>query len=131
MSPQEKAVLEAARVVAADLADLSNTDELDMNQRELVAAVRALEPPRRTEPKYGDLVRVHCSATGRYLADGLAIYVSAQDNDLGIDAIDLDRDPWENAPRVTDRELSAAHTAFTSSKRLRNLALKQLAEVTP
>jgi len=66
-------------------------------------------------PHFGDRVRVHCGATGRYLGDGLALYVSAQDNDLVIDRVATNPDapaPHSTLPAPTDRELSAALAAL-------------------
>lgn len=64
-------------------------------------------------PKWGDRVRVRCGATGRYLGDGLALVVSAQDNDLLIDVVVHPAAPHYEPPHPTlpvptDRELSAA-----------------------
>lgn len=52
---KERAVIEAARVVAADLADRASAD-LDMNERELLLAVEALGPPDPPEPGEGAVV---------------------------------------------------------------------------
>lgn len=41
------------------------------------------------EPHLGDRVRTKSGATGRYLDYGLAMYVSAQDNDLVISEVNL------------------------------------------
>lgn len=64
-------------------------------------------------PRFGDRVRVRCGATGRYLTDGLALVVSAQDNDLFIDRVKPDGDPpHPTLPAPTDGELSAAGAAL-------------------
>lgn len=59
MNDQERAVIEAARVIAADLAD-QNPDHLDMNERELLHAVAALDPQPAVglpeEPPVGSIV---------------------------------------------------------------------------
>ena len=66
-------------------------------------------------PAYGELARTRCTATGLSLGglDALVLYVSAQDNDFGIDEWDPDGDaPHPDLPVPTRRELAAAATAL-------------------
>jgi len=47
------------------------------------------------------LARLNCGATGVDVGWGYGLFVSAQDNDLGLDKISTDPNtdpPWENAP---------------------------------
>jgi hypothetical protein len=61
------------------------------------------------QPRLGDRVRVRCGATGRYLTNGLALYVSVQDNELGIDEINSDGvAPHPTLSVPTDDELRGA-----------------------
>jgi len=77
------------------------------------AKLTKADPP---EPKYGDLVAVRCSATGRYLTDGLALVVSAMDNSLFLDDVDLSREPAPDAVVPPAWALSGAVAVMTSSK---------------
>ena len=40
-----------------------------------------------TDLNFGDCVKVECTATGRYLGNGKALYVSAMSNDLFEDKV--------------------------------------------
>jgi len=67
--------------------------------------------PTPPKPKYGDRVRVKCGATGRYLGaytghTDLALFVSAQDNGLCIDAVDFDQTPADGLPVPSDHALA-------------------------
>ncbi len=75
------------------------------------------------DPRFGDRVRVRCGATGRYLHDGVALYVSAQDNDLVVTEVaDPDapgyQPPHPTLPAPTDRELSAAAAGMRYAARV-------------
>ena len=68
-------------------------------------------------PRFGDRVRVRSGATGRYLRDGLALVVSAQDNDLFIDHVDAHGDPpHPRLPVPSDVELAAAAATLRYSR---------------
>lgn len=70
-----------------------------------------------SSPKFGDRVRVRCGATGRYVSGGLALVVSAQDNDLLIDRFDPDPidPPHATLPVPSDDALAGAFAALTTS----------------
>jgi hypothetical protein len=70
-----------------------------------------------SEPRFGDCVRVTCGATGRYLQDGLALYVSAQDNDLCVDEVDLGVPPHPSLPVPNDDALSGASVGLSYRRR--------------
>jgi len=58
-------------------------------------------------PKFGDCVRCLCSAPGRYIGKGQAVYISSMCNEISRDLIDMEAD-WENInnlPLVSDSEL--------------------------
>lgn len=63
------------------------------------------------EVRFGEPARAKCGATGIYLDYGVVLYVSAQDNDLGMDAVDRDREPVAGLPLPSKDEVSAAHVA--------------------
>jgi hypothetical protein len=72
------------------------------------------EPKTETE-RYGDRVRVKCGATGRYVGYGLALVVSAQDNDLFLDeATSIAGHPTLPAP--SNEALAGAYEALTYAK---------------
>lgn len=70
---------------------------------------------------YGERVRVSCGATGRYLDYGLALVVSAQDNDLMLDRVadpanpDV-QPPHPTLPVPTDDEMRAASAALNYAR---------------
>lgn len=74
-----------------------------------------------THLQFGQRVRVCCSATGRYLGsyggEDLALFVSAQDNDLCVDIVDPSREPHPSLPVPTDRQLSAAGAGIRYGRR--------------
>lgn len=71
-------------------------------------------------PRFGDRVRVKCTATGRYLQDGLALVVSAQDNDLFVDEVDPDGPPpHPSLPVPSDDALHGACAGLRRSARSR------------
>jgi len=69
---------------------------------------------REIEPRFGDPVRLRCGATGRYLGrgTGLGLFVCAQDNDLGIDEIVLDGEPWDESPLPSLEACTAANVGL-------------------
>lgn len=77
---------------------------------------------------YGDRVRVKCGATGRYLDYGLALVVSAQDNDLFIDGVKEQQDPppHPTLPVPNDDELRGAIVGLRHSRRIQMDALDLL-----
>lgn len=62
--------------------------------------------------RFGQDVRTRCTATGRYIGwyggQHLALFISAQDNDLCVDTVDRSGQPHPSLPVPTDRELCAA-----------------------
>lgn len=50
---------------------------------------------RARKPKFGDVVRCACSASGRYIGNGQAIFVSAMCNEISRDLVDMDAD-WNS-----------------------------------
>ena len=71
------------------------------------------DPPRPAGPLFGAPVRVQCTATGRYIGAGLALVVSAMDNSLFLDGINLSEPPAEGLPLPTDHACEAAHAMLT------------------
>ena len=57
-------------------------------------------------------VRLRCTATGVDIGYGWGLYVSAQDNDLGVSRINPDAEPWADSPLPTPDEVSAARTVL-------------------
>lgn len=70
-------------------------------------------PADTPAPKYGDRVRVKCTATGRYLRDGLALVVSASSNDLFVDTLHKVQDPHPTLPVPSDDALEGASAAMS------------------
>lgn len=64
---------------------------------------------------FGDRVRVKCGATGRYVAYGLALAVSAQDNDLFLDEA-VDAPPHPTLPVPSDDALAGAAEALRHAR---------------
>ena len=60
-------------------------------------------------------VRLRCGATGVDIGGGWGLYVSAQDNDLGVDKIAPDREPWAEAPLPGANEVTAAALAVRAA----------------
>lgn len=71
-------------------------------------------PSEEANMKVGDIVRTNVGATGCYIGHGLALYVGAQDNDLGLAGIDLAREPWKGSPLPTVDEVRAAEVAYAA-----------------
>lgn len=75
---------------------------------------------------FGDRVRMQCTATGRYLGthDGkaLALGVSAQDNDLFIDEVNLTTgdSPSATLPVPSDGQLIAAAAGVRYGRQMRS-----------
>lgn len=60
-------------------------------------------------------VRLRCTATGVDIGGGWGLYVSAQDNDLGVDRIDPDgAAPWDRAPIPTSYEAAIARVVVAA-----------------
>lgn len=69
-----------------------------------------------TTPRFGDRVRTRSGATGRYLQDGLALYVSAMDNSLVVAEHDPDGDPpHPTLPAPSDEAIEAAAAGLQHS----------------
>ena len=71
----------------------------------------------KTAAQIKQLVRLTCGATGVDVGHGYGLFVSAQDNDLGIDLINTSPDadpPWENTPWPGDVEISVARMVLSS-----------------
>lgn len=66
-------------------------------------------------PKFGDRVRVQCSATGRYVSDGWALVVSAQDNELFLDRA-VAGEPHPTLPAPSDDALDAAAAGYRAGR---------------
>ena len=90
----------------ADLADLvaAKRTELEAAGFGNLTAWLAANPPPLS---HGDLVRARCGATGRYLGNGLVLYVCAMDNSLTLDEVDRTREPARSLPAPSNRELEA------------------------
>lgn len=85
---------------------------------EITVPYDSLTKLRTEEPRYGERVRAQCSATGRYLRDGLVLVVSARDNDLFVDNIHPDGDPpHPTLPVPSDDALAGAAAALRSKTR--------------
>jgi len=70
-----------------------------------------------SEPRFGDRVRTRSGATGRYMQDGLAVYVSAMDNGLEIAEYDPDGEPpHPTLPVADDEAVRAAAAAWRYAK---------------
>lgn len=67
------------------------------------------------EPRFGDRVRVRCTATGRYLRDGLALFVSAMSNELCIDRV-AEGEPHPTLPVPSDDAIAGAFEALTYAR---------------
>lgn len=61
---------------------------------------------------FGDPVRTRHGATGRYVGNGLVLYVSAQDNDLAVDDVDETKSPWSESPLPTSKECHLFRLGF-------------------
>lgn len=83
-------------------------------KRALLPANMLTELPAEP-PKYGERARAKCTATGRYIQDGLVLIVSAQDNDLFLDDFDPDGDPpHPTLPVPSDDAVAGAAAAIRS-----------------
>lgn len=73
-------------------------------------------------PQIGDRVKTKCTATGRYIGYGLALFVSAMCNDLCIDRVALDDEPHPDLPVPSD---DAAYAAAEAVRHMRSYALAE------
>lgn len=80
-------------------------EDQERTEEKACACGAKVKPP--PAPRFGDRVRSHVGATGRYLRDGLMLYVSAMDNDLVVTPAG-DGEPHPDLPVPTTRELEAA-----------------------
>lgn len=78
-----------------------------------LARIVAETPAEVSGVRYGDRVRLRCSATGLYLANGVGLYVSAMCNDLGIDRVAPGVEPWADSPVPSPDALAGASTAYS------------------
>jgi len=62
--------------------------------------------------KTGDICRARCTAPARYLQDGLCLFVSAQDNDLGIDVAAPATGGEDRLPLPSDDHVEGARVAL-------------------
>ena len=60
---------------------------------------------------HGDICRARCGAPARYLKDGRCLYISAQDNDLGVDWAKEATGGEERLPLPSDDMLEGACAA--------------------
>ena len=64
-----------------------------------------LKEQDNTPYKIGETVRVKCTAIGRYIGNGLAVYVSAMDNDQVIDEVVCRDSNEHDLPIISDDDL--------------------------
>jgi len=57
--------------------------------------------------QFGEIVRLKCTAIGRYMCNGKGVFISAMDNDRCIDDVVGRCSNKHNLPVVTDEELQA------------------------
>lgn len=62
--------------------------------------------------KFGDVCRARCTAPARYFGDGFCLYISAQDNELGICKACARVDAEENIPLLYERELAVCACGY-------------------
>lgn len=103
-----------AHVITQQEQDAAPPIRLEWNAGHDRVTILQARPFNAKSLRWGDRVRLDCSATGRYLGefDGrhLALWVSAQDNSLNVGVIDPapTETPHPTLPVPTDRELEAA-----------------------